>query len=450
MPGMKLVYCKEHKDPNSTTNGSPDILAYRDSVRIDEHRTQYDQALLNIELKADNSWNPFVDPPYCQKGDYTAEEIHEFVSPVLTRAETRGQLAFYATEISGRQHRLHLFTLCMGNSWVRLFRWDQSGTIVTRQFSFRQGRLLVTFLWRFARLSSSQIGFDPTVSVVTSESEQAMVKQHLARWAKLRLERPVVRIVVTDQETNVDRVCFAWWAIAERDSIIGRATRGYPVYDPLTDEIIFLKDSWRDLRTTPESDTLRKLNKGKVPHVPTFVAGGDIALHETVNHLYVSQKWRCGPMSLARSAIRGRIHHRFLEKEVGVPLKEFQSSKQLAQAIYHAFQGLLQLYLRTLCADVQNLIGHRGALQLCNILHRDISGGNILLLPNGDGLLNDWDLARDIDEMEMEGQQQHERTVGAVFTFLSTYTHFELREHGISCQPDCLNYRPKFMKLQTT
>lgn len=44
--------------------------------------------------------------------------------------------------------------------------------------------------------------------------------------------------------------------------------------------------------------------------------------------------------------------------------------------------------------------GHKDAYEKCGILHRDVSGANILILDNGRGILNDWDMSRKVEHMK--------------------------------------------------
>jgi RIO-like serine/threonine protein kinase len=58
------------------------------------------------------------------------------------------------------------------------------------------------------------------------------------------------------------------------------------------------------------------------------------------------------------------------------------------------------------------ILAHRFAWELCGILHRDVSGKNVLLTEDGRGVLNDWDLAKTINGME-KGVRRHQRTVSS-------------------------------------
>ncbi|KAJ8521807.1 hypothetical protein ONZ45_g1544 [Pleurotus djamor] len=46
----------------------------------------------------------------------------------------------------------------------------------------------------------------------------------------------------------------------------------------------------------------------------------------------------------------------------------------------------------------------RDVYNICGILHRDISSGNILILPDGSGLLIDWDLAKEVAKLGGPGR----------------------------------------------
>ncbi|KAG6862779.1 hypothetical protein C0991_010243, partial [Blastosporella zonata] len=50
----------------------------------------------------------------------------------------------------------------------------------------------------------------------------------------------------------------------------------------------------------------------------------------------------------------------------------------------------------------------RQAWEKCKVIHRDVSLNNILLLSTGDGILNDWDMARKVEDLH--SPRQHGRT----------------------------------------
>lgn len=60
-----------------------------------------------------------------------------------------------------------------------------------------------------------------------------------------------------------------------------------------------------------------------------------------------------------------------------------------------------------------SFLAHTEAIENAKILHRDISVGNIIISDRG-GLLIDWDLAKDIDNLEKISRQPF-RTVSLAF-----------------------------------
>ncbi|KIM35917.1 hypothetical protein M413DRAFT_32149 [Hebeloma cylindrosporum] len=83
--------------------------------------------------------------------------------------------------------------------------------------------------------------------------------------------------------------------------------------------------------------------------------------------------------------------HRRLLTNVAHSISKFQSSRQLVQAIHDAY------------------LAHRDAFLICGILHRDISVRNILRSVGGNGILNDWDMARKVKDVR-SGPRQPGRT----------------------------------------
>ncbi|KAG9226998.1 hypothetical protein CCMSSC00406_0008970 [Pleurotus cornucopiae] len=215
------------------------------------------------------------------------------------------------------------------------------------------------------------------------------------------------------KKTPKPRKFLVWGSLADPDSPLGRATRGYPALE-VTDglekakdaPLVFLKEQWRSKALRPEIDTLRELNKANVDHVPTLLCGGDLPNQVTQTDVFAAEIGRTEGNPIDR-----RFHVRFVVKEVGRPIERFSSSKEMFQAVYHAFQG------------------HKQAYDKCKLLHRDVSGGNILLVTNG-GLLNDWDMAVKDDEV-VRGPRAHERTGTWAFMSIDLLLG-ERRPHQIS------------------
>ncbi|KAG5650430.1 hypothetical protein H0H81_012291 [Sphagnurus paluster] len=220
------------------------------------------------------------------------------------------------------------------------------------------------------------------------------------------------------------------------ESLAGRCTRAYPVYEQATKRLFFLKDSWRAESLNPESQIIELLNECKVPHVPRFVCGGDLPDSTTITDIYVplppaqaasrpselsststpafaerlrlirqfqsppppprrTADWKCG-QSWPR--ITRRFHHRMVTEDIGEPLSASPRSFIMTKAVSQAFTG------------------HHLAWEKCEVIHRDVSGQNVLIVGDG-GILNDWDLAK--FKWQLMDGRHHERT--GTWQFMSSH-----------------------------
>ncbi|KDQ32559.1 hypothetical protein PLEOSDRAFT_1032193, partial [Pleurotus ostreatus PC15] len=326
--------------------------------------------------------------------------------------DARGQLATYAVEYCACQHRTHLFLVYIYFPHARFIRFDRCGALVSTKFDLSQDCTpLIRFYSRFSKMTDAQRGYDTTVTIASDE-ETKLAQERLKEWEP-KHERPVFKMDVYDDKTPKPRKFLVWGSLADPESPLGRATRGYPALE-VTDglekakdaPIMFLKEQWRSKALRPEIDTLRELKKADVKHVPTLLCGGDLPGQVTQTDAFAAKIGRTEGKPIDR-----RFHVRFVVKEVGRPIERFSSSKEMFQAVYDAFQG------------------HKQAYEKCKLLHRDVSGGNILLVTNG-GLLNDWDMAVKVNEDKL-GPRAHERT--GTWAFMSIdLLRGERRPHKIS------------------
>ncbi|KAH9889980.1 hypothetical protein C8Q73DRAFT_146831 [Cubamyces lactineus] len=249
----------------------------------------------------------------------------------------------------------------------------------------------------------------------------------------------------------------------EAPGLVGRATQGYVAMDPLATEekrqLVWLKDAWRtfyDL-VEPEGVVLEQLRGAAVPNVPTLLCHGDLPGQATVTPDIWDMNYKAAqakknaeacdapaspddnprnpaPAPAASSSVeavvpatptsgtkrprvddddqqkmppppgvggdtaddseetcplRRHVHYRIVVEEVALPLEEFEDGHHLVSVI---------------CDCVE---AHEQAAKI-GILHRDISGGNILIYPRVDdhptagkvvsmiGLLTDWELSKDV------------------------------------------------------
>ncbi|KAH8917604.1 hypothetical protein BT69DRAFT_1286474 [Atractiella rhizophila] len=149
---------------------------------------------------------------------------------------------------------------------------------------------------------------------------------------------------------------------------VGRGTKCYRAYLFKRKEIVLLKDTWRKMEYQKEGTIYAHLHDRKIPNIATVLVDQD--------------------------------HYRIVLNEVGEPLSNFRSSWELVRVLLDAFTA------------------HQQAVQLANLLHRDVSVGNVLLLrtEGGEarGMLIDWEFAKGIDDVSA---RLRERT--GTYQFLS-------------------------------
>ncbi|KAF8062456.1 hypothetical protein FPV67DRAFT_1630722 [Lyophyllum atratum] len=374
IPGYRIVNTADYPDHDSDVKIRPDPVMYRSTVDVSKKVMQFGELELHFELKVNDKPDPFTDP------SPTDDRLnHQFEAWAKYRSEARSQLIHYATEWFSRQHRRFAFTVFICDPYVRFIRWDRAGAIVSAKFDYRKNsQPLIDFLWRFTHHDDAGRGRDPTV-VPATPHQADLARLHLSEWEP-KQERPFVVFKVTGVD-GTPREFIAWNSMSHSGSLTGRCTRAYPVYEEATRKRYFLKDTWRAHDLAKEADILRELQEARVQYIPPYVCGGDLSEDVTKTDL-CGNDWR---------RITQRFHHRFVVDFIGKPLSQVTSSEHFLKVVSHAFTA------------------HRQAYESKNkIIHRDISANNILIDVNGNGILNDWDLAK--REAELTQARRHERT----------------------------------------
>ncbi|TFY59276.1 hypothetical protein EVG20_g7849 [Dentipellis fragilis] len=330
--------------------------------------TNWTNIQLFIERKPHSS-DPFHDPaPGADRKE------HQFVKTGSKEAtKSRGQMIAYASAQLTMQFRQFCFSMSIINGdEARLMRWDRGGAIVSERFNFvKDPAPLLEFFWRFNHLSPEQRGMDPSVSPATAEEVAMAVEAKIAAEGD-----PVHKMHIKNDADKVDHYYLVSRPTAYSIGVCGRSTRGYIAMDMETKGRVWLKDSWRiDTPEMPkEFKIYEKLREKKVSNVPKCHCGGDIGKQKTRTHEFQDSTWRCG-----KHRIMPHHHYRLaLEVIVGHPLHKYKSTKELCVVILDALIALGEAY------------------SLADILHRDVSGGNILITEEGRGVLIDWDLSKEI------------------------------------------------------
>ncbi|KAJ7644392.1 hypothetical protein FB45DRAFT_295084 [Roridomyces roridus] len=306
---------------------------------------------------------------------------------------------------------------------ARIFRFDRSGFSVTESFDFTVDKKhLPTFLWRLYNpqgySTPVMTGADDTISVPT-EPEQKRMREAVLRisaydeWKDEAIdgEHLWIRAARYNSDTGELEIvrCFTFGDILSRsDGLFGRATRVLRVIleedvdakeqdDNAAEPIVYaLKDAWPQECRRPEADFYRLIEEhckrevaeasgeereqkqATLDSIAKCHGSLDLSVqHDNLDH--DPQLHQTNPTSEDRPNLPRR-HMRLLLTPVGIPLKNFKSTKSLVGALFCAMRR------------------HEAAYN-AGVMHRDVSEGNVLFreVPldgqEFNGFLLDWDYA---------------------------------------------------------
>nr|VWO95306.1 Cytochrome P450 monooxygenase AKT7 (EC (AK-toxin biosynthesis protein 7) [Ganoderma boninense] len=383
-------------------------------------------------------WSGIDLPAECKLEDDPFEDGVDTGRPSSDkRRDASGQALSYLELSFHHQYRTFVFMLIFIGVNCRLLRVDRSGLFVTKRFNVMKTDFLVEFLWRYTQLSPEDRGYDTTAMYINpaphardplakmmrerlSEVQNALTRanaretggiekglgqgkkddeevpeEHIVElWQEsLDMKWPWWKLRVTDEKTGQDRWFLTGKPSFQAPGVRGRGTRCHIAVELITDadenhtlakQFVYLKDCWRVVVDTAgddspeiqkEGETLRRLNEANVPHVPTLVAHGDLRGQAT----QAPDAWK-KVNDKHRSRMKRHQHYRLVVEEIGKPLSQFKNSGQLMLVMHDCLQA------------------HSEAFKI-GIIHRDISGGNVLLYKDKKGawrgLLTDWELSKD-------------------------------------------------------
>ncbi|KAL7279887.1 hypothetical protein ACG7TL_006296 [Trametes sanguinea] len=476
--GLKMALSERMADVGESEGAKIDAAFFRPELLPTDGRPHWADQMVSVEFKSHGTAND----PYDDREPGSGIDAH-----AATRKVVRGQIIHYAEKVFEYQHRTSLIMLVIVGRLFRFTRWDRSGTIVTRAVDYvEQPQVLYEMLWYMSRLSDEALGLDPTAHRVMPGSEEyaQMVAAKVSPAGLPDVDStegpadnfPAADAVfkyVREKFANSLDVNFPWYRLEVPDGdgtryflvgkpsfcapgMAGRGTKGFVALEvgSCPARFAWLKDAWRTQYefVAQEGAVLKELNDASVPYVPTLICHGDIPGQDTVTPTWwelkhnpptpptidnptppvlalqsvasssrtlVNRATRSST-STKRSAsdleddgngreecpLRRHKHYRIAVKEVGMKLVEFKHGKQLLQIIFDC------------------MFAHQQAVVEANIMHRDISGGNILILPraidvggNGSaymkwtGLLVDWELSKPLKgDASFPRPRQPERT----------------------------------------
>ena len=320
---------------------------------------------LVIEFKKSSTMDPFYTTEELKamgadkKPEAGEKPVHSFAKLNDDAARIRGQLAIYATQVFDHQHRTHLFQILVCGRHARFIFWDHSGAIVSDSFDYIEEPLVLTeFFWRYNHMSLEERGWDLSVERM-GEKETKLFRDKVTQLLKdmddpkhpqrklPRAERtldstfPVYKISVYDDVSHKYEDVLIQCPFVRIHSALGRATRGYLAYVLSSDEIKFLKDTWRVVhdRLIPERTLCRELEQARVPSIPKNVFGGDAnanAEREKTRCLDWAKKQK---LYVVYMNIRNFRHHRLLQ-EIAYPVDSAPDSRHYVIAFRDCFPGM--------------------------------------------------------------------------------------------------------------
>ena len=260
-----------------------------------------------------------------------------------------------------------MFVLGVYGHSARIYRFDRSGVIVSKSFSYATSpHLLGDFFWRLVHPQKSSFGItgsDTSITRPTKEEAERMLdiiqRYHLdleidaaeflqdSRWIVASYFPPC-----ESHDSSLPRGrtrCFAFGrALSQSTNLFSRATVVWRVVVEGHEEKLFaLKDSWRELCRKPEIFFYERIRKYKGESawvgLASFMGSLDLGEEqgEESSHRTYSATLRVGE----HSDQHNRSHMRTLTYPVGHKLSTFTSTKRLVMAPRAAIEGLVFLFV---------------------------------------------------------------------------------------------------------
>ncbi|KAI0693661.1 hypothetical protein BC835DRAFT_1352953 [Cytidiella melzeri] len=394
-PSFVLQDTSTRKD--TITQAKPDCGLFHSSVANKVHSSKYPMAMMDVpvEMKPQASQDAFK--PAMNEGDAVGKEKEEPITNMTNRSiDHRGQQIDYAAQVLTLQHRSHVFSISIIGHHARLIRWDRAGALVSERFNYVDGssNWLGEFLFRYEHATPEQRGYDVNVQKATHREIQLLktgVNEYLEKFpmykeselaATVNNSYPSYKVRVHGEAAadsshpGVVNEYIICQPFTEVSSLCGRATQGYLAWGVFENDLVFLKDTWRtDLEgVMSEAAVYAVLQKNFVPFLPSVLVSGDVCLSTGHVQCTLTQDYAEGyAWSRPTAWLRRHVRHRVVQ-HLALPLRMVRNSKELVRAI----RNVLEVIKRA----------HEA-----NILHRDISAGNIMLDKDFNGILNDWDHA---------------------------------------------------------
>ncbi|KAJ7639005.1 hypothetical protein FB45DRAFT_1133864, partial [Roridomyces roridus] len=312
---------------------------------------------------------------------------------------------------------------------ARIFRVDRSGYIFTEAFDWSRNRTVFPeFYWRLYNGAEDGrvLGDDTTLSELSGgERKELRVKlSKIMGYSSMNLDEATamsrrVQVHVNGEMTSA----FTFGEpIFQSTGLWGRGTRVDRVV--IGDQVCVMKDAWRQKCRMPEHqfyevirDYIEENAGGEWPAGLSAWMGS-----LTLSDIHTDHQTITAALRPKGDSRLDRCHDRSVFSSVDTTLDNFESTQQLVKAIRDA------------------IAGHEIAYN-AGVLHRDVSAGNVLLLPKG-GFLLDFDYSTLVDEgfarfqklfpteQEEEEMDKTSKDITGTYPFMSIASLTQL------CEPD--------------
>ncbi|KAI0759288.1 hypothetical protein BD413DRAFT_437480, partial [Trametes elegans] len=418
-------------DPNDDSKAKVDAMIYPKDHVPEDGRPDWTHSRMFIEFKRGGTkYDPFED----KDGKPVESDAH-------SRKAVREQLFAYGYNTMLFQQRTAAHALLINGREFHAMRYDRSGMIVTRKVNYvKEPKRLLDYLAVFGQLDAEGQGLDPTATLLEATSAAYKLMDEYAMDPGTDMDYAEGTIPDDDEDPRVFKYVRTRFRESLQDgwpryklevgpekrkflvgkptfcsvTLFGRGTHGYVALDPKSRRFVFLKDSWRPFYedVEPEGHYLQILGSGEArDYVPRLLCHGDVA-NQSDGLGSASERNLSGPQPAEQDdhlpAFRDHRHYRLVSKDVGLSFDCIETSQQLVECLYHC------------------LIGHGFAYRNHNLIHRDVSSGNVLIVPRLQdasgkdaghkivrwrGVLMDWEIAKIVpQEKQSEKARQPERT----------------------------------------
>jgi len=216
---------------------------------------------------------------------------------------------------------------CQDKSTTHLL--DRLGIAVSEAFDLEDEggpKLLAQFLYAFDHATPEERGHDTTVTKLSSGED-------LHKQAREKLNMRESDELFKIRAWGDDHEYISAAPVFVEMSPTGRGTRGFPIYDPKSDKLLYMKDTWRSGGLEKEGNIYQRLLRNGVTHIPQVLMHGDVPGH-------ITKTWTCkGDAPFFPDIIKHPRYHSRLVLPMLRPLTEFRSTREMVNAVNDALIG---------------------------------------------------------------------------------------------------------------